>query len=110
MDKNTLRPQNTLINWANQQPHWVRQIVDKVLVQQAPLNPVDISDVYSDFLIEKSLKEGTLRTFPKLTGFLDDKDDVPPFQLRSIKDVTDVNRLAPNHKIDFNPPHDHHFW
>ena len=102
LDMNTLRPQNTLINWANQQQHWVRQIVDKVLSQRGPLSQDDISDVYHNYLIEKQLRKGELIKYPKLSSFLDDDENIPPFQLKSIQDVTDVNRLAPNQKIDFN--------
>ena len=103
LDENTLRPQNTLINWANQQQHWVLQIVDKVLIQRSPLNQDDISEVYDNYLIEKKLRKGKLEEYPKLSSFLDDDENIPTFQLKAIQDVTDVNRLAPNQKIDFNP-------
>ena len=33
---------------------------------------------------------------------MDDDENIPEFQLKSIQDITDVNRLAPNQKIDFN--------
>ena len=47
-----------LIEWANGQDHWVREIVDKVIKTPGLLSDEHVTTIYELFLREKKLAQG----------------------------------------------------
>lgn len=92
-----------LIDWANQQDHWLRAIVAEIIEFQTPLTEDQIEHFYNRLLVEKGLESGE----PAHTTLLEDKDSVADSEqvltLAQIRDVENVNCLAVGQQLTFNP-------
>lgn len=56
-----------LINWANEQQHWVRAIARDVLATRQLLSEESIEEIYEQCLVERDLRQGEITVVPKLT-------------------------------------------
>jgi len=91
-----------LIQWANEQDDWVREIVASVLEGNAEL-PVDkIQAAYEHLLVEKSLASGDRPVTPALVERAAPGQVEEALSLASIANVKNVNALAPDQSITFN--------
>ena len=91
-----------LIHWANEQQHWVRGIVRDILATRQPASDSTIDGFYEACLVERDLREGDIPSVP-LLSVEDDRDEITEkLLIRAIRDVENVNRLAPDQEIEFN--------
>jgi len=92
-----------IIDWANQQDHWLRAMVAEILESQTPLTEEQIEHFYNRLLVEKGLESGE----PTNAAPLEDKDAAADSEqaltLAQIKDVENVNCLAAGQELTFNP-------
>lgn len=91
-----------LVQWANQQDHWVRKIAREVLASRQELPEVLIDEVYHDYRIEKGLDAGIAPTMSPLPAATETAETVEPLHLSVLDDVTGVNALASKQSITFN--------
>lgn len=91
-----------LVNWANQQDGWVRLLVSEVL-SSASLAGTFLDEVYNAFLIEKDLTPGDPVTVSTIVDSGAGKDETEPLVLSKLNDLKNVNALAPDQAIEFNP-------
>ena len=92
-----------LIQWANSQHHWVRAIVREILATNQPLNDEAVEAAYKEALAHYDLSPGSPSPEPKLVLAATAEDQGEKLVIRSLRDVANVNRLAPNQDIGFNP-------
>ena len=91
-----------LIHWANEQQHWVRGIVRDILATRQPASDSTIDGFYEACLVERDLRKGDIPSVP-LLSVEDDRDEITEkLLIRAIRDVENVNRLAPDQEIEFN--------
>lgn len=95
-------PKKVLIDWANEQQHWVRAMVGEILNSRESLSEATLDEIYECSLIERNLKTGTVSEAPKLHFAESAGDDMEELALTSIKDVSGVNILASDQEIAFN--------
>ena len=100
MTKTTAR--EVLVVWANEQEHWVRSIVREVLNTRQPAPDDLIEQSYQTCLAEKGLSSGPVTDSPKLELYSEEDDQGEALRLKTLKEVENVNRLAPGQVIDFN--------
>lgn len=96
-------PRRLLVDWANSQDAWVRQLTaETILSRQAPSEGF-IDTVFETFLVEKGLAEGGSLDVPKLEVVAVDaaQDDV--LELVSLSGVQGVNALASDQLLAFDP-------
>lgn len=94
--------QSALINWANQQDHWVRALVSEVISTRQGLVEERIRHYYDLLLREKELAPGTVPDVPLLSGSLNGSGTGETFLLSALEGVQDVNALTPAQRIVFN--------
>ncbi len=91
-----------LVDWANQQDHWLRAMVSEILQSQTSLSDDQVEHFYKLLLIEKELALGE----HPVVSALEDKDAGPDFEesltLAQLKDVENVNALAEGQQLTFN--------
>lgn len=92
-----------LIEWAKAQDTWVRMIVGEILATRHELSPAALEAVYKVFLAEKELGAGRIPPLPELSLGTGEGDRAQPFRLARLRDVQNVNVLAPGQEITFNP-------
>lgn len=95
-------PRRLLVDWANKQDAWVRQLVaETILSRQEPGDDV-LEMVYATFLAEKGLSGQSQPEVPTLV--LDEveatQDDV--LELTSLQHVEHVNALAADQSLEFD--------
>lgn len=95
-------PRRLLVDWANKQDAWVRQLVaETILSRQEPGEDI-LEKVYTAFLAEKGLSGQPQPEVPTLV--LDEveatKDDV--LELTSLQHVEHVNALAADQSLEFD--------
>ena len=91
-----------LVTWANSQEHWVRSIVREVLATRQPAADDAIDEAYATCLSEKDLSDDAVTESPKLELDSEENDQSEALQLRALKEVQNVNRLASGQTIDFS--------
>lgn len=91
-----------LVAWANEQEHWVRGIVREVLNTRQPAPEDVINQAYQTCLAEKGLSSDSITDSPKLELDSQEEDQGEVLRLRTLKEVENVNRLAPGQVVDFN--------
>jgi recombinational DNA repair ATPase RecF len=94
---------SALIEWANQQDHWVRALVSEVITTRQVLSEGRCQHYYELLLREKELAPGAVADAPLLSGNLNGSDISETFVLSSLEGVQDVNALSPAQHIAFNP-------
>ncbi|MCA9112526.1 MAG: hypothetical protein KDA52_21415, partial [Planctomycetaceae bacterium] len=55
-----------LVNWANQQDGWVRQIAGEVLLTRQPVTDAVLDSTFKAYLVEKGLADGEPVDHPKI--------------------------------------------
>ena len=91
-----------LVDWANKQQNWVRTIVREVLATKSSLPQNSLHDIYQLFLAESKLLNKSFEEVPKLEFGDEESASIESFQLLSLYDLENVNKIAPKQKIDFN--------
>lgn len=92
----------SLARWANGKEDWVRSIAQRVISERRQMSVREIQDSYNQLLAEKGLSDKRSKKAPKIkTG-----STVPSakqfLRLKSLKDVSGVNRLSESQTIEFN--------
>jgi len=88
-----------LWEWTVNQKDWSKLLIDKIVTTESPLSTADRSEVFNYFLQSINLHSG----LPSLTII---KPSYSPtekqIELDSLSDITGVNRLAKNQRIEFS--------
>lgn len=92
-----------LIGWANEQDHWIRALVGKVIEGRRRLSDGQIDELYDLLLLEKELKGGGPVTVAPLRAGSAAAASAKTCRLVALKHVQNVNALAPNQEIEFHP-------
>jgi hypothetical protein len=92
-----------LVDWANQQDHWVRGIVAEVVRTGQPLAEARVAHYYDFLLREKQLSSEPFTPVAALGTVAQATRREEPLVLTSLKDVRGVNALASDQEIAFNP-------
>lgn len=93
-----------LVDWANNQDHWVRGLVGEILSCRKPLGEQALEHFYGLLLQEKELVDGQpMAFFEKLDDTAGGGPTEEALVLTSIADVENVNALAREQVIQFNP-------
>jgi len=92
-----------LIQWANAQHHWVRAIVREVLATNQSLSEEAVESAYKEALAHYGLSDDSPSQEPRLVLADTAEEQSERLVIRSLQDVANVNRLAPNQGIGFNP-------
>lgn len=93
-----------LIEWANQQDHWIRAAVGEIIDSQARLTDEQIETYYDLLLREKGLQPTSEPVnVPLLVDKETDSDPEQVLSLTSLTNVKNVNALCTGQTIDFNP-------
>lgn len=99
----TIKARRLLVDWANSQDHWVRGLVGEVLSSRKPLTEEAIEHFYELLLREKELAEGEPTFFEPLEEAVGGGQTEDALVLTRIVNVENVNALAGNQEIQFNP-------
>ena len=99
----TTDPIQILITWGNRQPHWVREIVSIVLDHRRRLNETELSTVFDHCMVETEMAEGEISVVPNLSPPPSDQETEERLELTELSFVENVNLLARNQVIQFNP-------
>jgi hypothetical protein len=91
-----------LVQWANEQDHWVRGIAREVLASRQELPESVVDEVYRDYRTEKGLDTGAMQLEPSLPEAAEMTESVETLHLTVLDEVNGVNALAPNQSIAFN--------
>jgi hypothetical protein len=92
-----------LIDWANQQDHWVRAIVSDVIAIRRELPGPSIDVAYEMLLAEKALSEDVAPNVPVLSAGVATAEAAEELRLVRLAQLTGVNALASGQEIAFNP-------
>lgn len=92
-----------LVEWANKQDHWVRALAAEVIETRKPLSDVRVGYFLELLLLEKELTEGDPVNVPQLSAGSANAGKRLPLSLVTLRHVENVNALAPNQEIEFNP-------
>lgn len=96
-------PRRLLVDWANGQDAWVRQITaETILSRQAPSDAL-LDAAYATFLAEKGLGDGEAPEVPKLELVAADAAEEETLELVSLANIEGVNALAADQELDFDP-------
>jgi hypothetical protein len=94
--------QHLLVNWANSQDAWVRQLTaETILSRQAPSEDL-LDGAYRTFLGEKGLGEAAPEV-PTLELSAAESSEEEILELVSPTGVEGVNALATDQQLDFDP-------
>lgn len=92
-----------LIEWANEQDHWVRAIVTEVIAARRPLADASVAAAYDMLLAEKGLSQAATPTVAPLAAGATVAENADELRLTRLCNVTGVNALATGQEITFNP-------
>ena len=92
-----------LVEWANHQDAWVRAIVGEVLSARREVPAASVEQAKNMYLVEKQLLTGQVADIPPLGEDIDSDGAAQPLHLVSVRDCHDVNALAADQEIVFNP-------
>ncbi|MFS0866048.1 hypothetical protein AB3M83_01780 [Microbacterium sp. 179-B 1A2 NHS] len=96
-------PRRLLVDWANGQDAWVRQITaETILSRQAPSDAL-LDAAYGTFLAEKGLGDGETPEIPKLELVAADAAEEETLELVSLTGIQGVNALAADQELEFDP-------
>jgi hypothetical protein len=91
-----------LIDWANQQDHWVRATVSEVIATRKELPPQSVDATYAMLLAEKGLSADAAPDMPPLSVGATTAETIEELRLVRLAAVTGVNALAGGQEIVFN--------
>lgn len=92
-----------LVQWANAQDGWIREVTAAVLDIGKELSEAQLDEAYQHLLVEKGLAEGTSPTPPELVEVGSSGPAESALTLASIDCVKRVNLLAEDQTITFSP-------
>ena len=96
-------PRRLLVDWANEQDAWVRQITaETILSRQAPSNAL-LDAAYTTFLAEKGLGNNKAPEIPQLELIAADAAEEETLELVSLANIEGVNALAVDQELGFDP-------
>lgn len=96
-------PRRLLVDWANGQDAWVRQIAaETIRFRQAPSDAL-LDAAYATFLAEKGLSDGEAPEVPNLELVAADAADEETLELVSLANIEGVNALASDQHLCFDP-------
>lgn len=98
----TVTVRSLLVNWANQQDSWVRQLASEIIIAGKALTDAQLDVIYQVFLKEKALVAGGPISVEALS---DDPSSIVAgsgLSLTRLSDLKNVNALAESQKLDFN--------
>lgn len=96
-------PRRLLVDWANGQDAWVRQITaETILSRQAPSDAL-VDAAYATFLDEKGLGDGETPEIPKLELVAADAAEEETLELVTLANIEGVNALAADQELGFDP-------
>lgn len=101
-DQTTRSGIQILIDWANEQDHWVRAIVSEVVAVRRQLAEKSTEAAYDLLLAEKGLREGSVPNVPPLSAGAAPADNGDDLRIIRLSNVTGVNALATGQEIVFN--------
>jgi hypothetical protein len=91
-----------LIQWANDQDHWVRAIAGEVLATRRELPEKSVDAAYSILLAEKGLSPGNPPSIPSLSEAVAPAEEADDLRLLRLGKLSGVNALASGQEIAFN--------
>lgn len=91
-----------LVEWANDQDHWVRRVVQEALSTRLELPESVLAEVYRALLAEKELEPRAVEEMPPLVATDGETETLDPFRLTRLADLQGVNALEPKQEIRFN--------
>ena len=91
-----------LVEWANGQDHWVREIVDKVIKTRSLLSDEHVTTIYELFLREKKLAQGDRPNVERLSSSQFSGTTAMALRLVSLEHIGNVNALTPDQEIKFH--------
>ena len=92
-----------LVDWANEQDHWVRALTGAVLESRRALTANVTDELYEVLLNEKNLLDGQPITVAPLERDLEAGAPEQSLRLTRLSEVANVNALAADQEIAFNP-------
>lgn len=102
-EKKTTSGRSLIIEWANEQDHWLRAIIGELLQSQTELTDDQIEDCYQLLLSEKELEQGEWSEVPALENEDIAQESEEALTLAQLKEVENVNALATEQELNFNP-------
>lgn len=103
MTENTSSAKSTLIDWANKQESWLRQVVADLLDDPSAPTEATLASYYTQLLVEKALCVGDALEAPPLVDSTTPNAAGQSFSLRTLTDIRGVNALATGQTIEFGP-------
>ena len=91
-----------LVQWANEQDHWVRLLVGEILSSGAKLSDKATAAVVDALLAEKNLSAANATPIPALVLEESEEAAAEPLVLKTLSEVGGVNALASGQVIEFN--------
>ncbi|HEY8083524.1 MAG TPA: AAA family ATPase [Solirubrobacterales bacterium] len=91
-----------LVEWANKQDGWIRQLVSEVLRSPEPLTETVLDAVFDAYLKEKGLADGEGAAIGPLELDQPTGASVASFVIDRLSAVSGVNALAEDQAVDFN--------
>ncbi|MEN4478204.1 AAA family ATPase [Mycolicibacterium cosmeticum] len=95
-------PRHLLVEWANGQDAWVRQLTAETILSRKPPSEDLLDKVYGTFLGEKGLGEPS-PDIPTLELSVAESSEEEMLELVSLAGVEGVNALATDQQLDFDP-------
>jgi hypothetical protein len=102
-DAPTPTPVSLLVNWANNQEGWVRQVVGEVITTRNPLSDEAAAAIAKRFLDEKGLGQTGRAPVSRLGSQQGEDSRSGRLRLNSLSNCINVNALAPEQRIEFHP-------
>lgn len=96
-------PRRLLVDWANAQDGWVRQITAETILSHQPPSDASLDAAYITFLAEKGLSDGEAPEVPQLEHGAADAADEEALELVSLANIEGVNALAADQELGFDP-------
>jgi ABC-type transport system involved in cytochrome c biogenesis ATPase subunit len=96
-------PRRLLVDWANGQDGWVRQIVSEVLSAGSDVTDSVLDAVFEQYLTEKNLSKTEPVAVPPLVLDEGTATGAAELVIKKLSAIRGVNALAPDQSIEFNP-------
>lgn len=91
-----------LVQWANEQDGWVRQLVSEILSSPEGLSPDVLDVVFDRYMKEKGLEDGEASPVDQLELDQPEGSKAADFVINSLSDISGVNALVADQEIEFN--------
>ncbi len=96
-------PRRLLVDWANGQDSWIRQLVAEIVLSRQAPSEAFLDEVYATLLAEKEISGEEVPEIPTL-GFAGATEaDEETLELVTLTDVQGVNALAADQELAFDP-------